>query len=140
MKREIKSESEEETVEAGRTLASELRAGDVLLLTGTLGAGKTAFVRGVAHGLGADPDVVSSPTFTIVQEYAAPVRVQHVDLYRLTSPEVDDLGLEDLLSDAVLAVEWPDRWTDPPADAIRVSIEQGKGNHRTITVTRHSTR
>jgi tRNA threonylcarbamoyladenosine biosynthesis protein TsaE len=134
------SESEADTVDAGRQLAPELRAGDVVLLSGSLGAGKTAFVRGLAQGLGADPGDVSSPTFTIVQEYRGTVVVQHVDLYRLTPAEADDLGLDELGTDAVLAVEWPERWTDPPGGAIRVSIESGKGDQRTITVTRGASR
>jgi tRNA threonylcarbamoyladenosine biosynthesis protein TsaE len=94
----------------------------VVLLAGPLGAGKTAFVRGLAAGLGCDPDEVSSPTFTIVQEYRGPVTLQHVDLYRLSPEEVDDLALEDLLEDAVMAVEWPDRWRRAPADAVRVGL------------------
>jgi tRNA threonylcarbamoyladenosine biosynthesis protein TsaE len=114
--------SEEETVTAGRELGRQLRAGAVVLLAGPLGAGKTAFVRGLAAGLGCDPDEVSSPTFTIVQEYRGPVTLQHVDLYRLSPEEVDDLALEDLLEDAVMAVEWPDRWRRAPADAVRVGL------------------
>ena len=136
MSRRLVSESEADTVDAGRQLAPEVRAGDVVLLSGSLGAGKTAFVRGLAQGLGADPGDVSSPTFTIVQEYRGAVVVQHVDLYRLTPAEADDLGLDELGADAVLAVEWPERWTDPPAGAIRVSIEAGRGDQRTITVAR----
>ena len=135
MTRSVESNSEEETVSAGRALAAGLRAGDAVLLSGPLGAGKTAFVRGLAAGLGADPDLVSSPTFTIVQEYAGGTRLQHVDLYRLTTAEADDLGLDELGADAVLAVEWPERWRDPPADAIRVSITDATGDHRTITIT-----
>ena len=140
MSRRLVSESEADTVDAGRQLAPEVRAGDVVLLSGSLGAGKTAFVRGLAQGLGADPGDVSSPTFTIVQEYRGAVVVQHVDLYRLTPAEADDLGLDELGADAVLAVEWPERWTDPPAGAIRVSIEAGKGDQRTITVARDTSR
>ena len=136
MIRRIRSESEEDTVEAGRAFAPALRAGDVVLLSGALGAGKTAFVRGLAEGLGADPASVSSPTFTIVQEYRGTLRIQHVDLYRLAPPEVVDLGLEDLIEGAVLAVEWPERWPDPPAGAIQVSIVPGKGDEREITITR----
>ena len=64
--------------------------------------------------------------------------LQHADLYRLAPVEVEDLGLEELMVNAVLAVEWPDRWSDPPATSIRVSIEPGRGDHRTITVTRGS--
>jgi tRNA threonylcarbamoyladenosine biosynthesis protein TsaE len=129
----IYTHSEGETVAAGRDLGRRLRAGDVVLLTGPLGAGKTAFARGLADGIGADPDDVSSPTFTIVQEYRGRVRVQHVDLYRLSPTEVDDLGLDDLLEDAVLAVEWPDRWRNAPAGAIQVTIEPAGGERRRIS-------
>jgi tRNA threonylcarbamoyl adenosine modification protein YjeE len=134
--REIQSGSEEDTVRAGRDFAAEIGAGDVVLLVGGLGAGKTAFVRGLVHGLGGDPGQVSSPTFTIIQEYEARVRVHHVDLYRLAPVEADDLGLDELMSGAVLAIEWPERWTDPPPEAIHVSIEQGRADERTITIDR----
>ncbi len=125
--------SEAETAGAGRALAVSLRAGMVVCISGPLGAGKTAFVRGLAAGLGCDPDDVSSPTFTIVQEYSGRVRLQHVDLYRLSPAEVRDLGLDDLLDDAVMAVEWPDRWQDVPDDAIDVTIEVvGEGTRRIV--------
>jgi tRNA threonylcarbamoyl adenosine modification protein YjeE len=135
-RREVLTESEGDTVRAGRDFAAEIGAGDIVLLSGGLGAGKTAFVRGLVDGLGGDPGQVSSPTFTIIQEYDARVRVHHVDLYRLTPPEADDLGLDELISGAVLAIEWPERWTDPPPGAIHVSIEQGGADHRTITISR----
>jgi tRNA threonylcarbamoyl adenosine modification protein YjeE len=135
-RREIQSASEEDTVGAGRDFATEIGPGDIVLLTGGLGAGKTAFVRGLVHGLGGDPGQVSSPTFTIIQEYDTGVRVHHVDLYRLTPAEVDDLGLDELISSGVLAIEWPERWTDAPADAIHVVIEQGSADRRTITISR----
>ena len=126
--------SERETVEAGREFAAQLTPGAVVLLEGTLGAGKTAFVRGLVEGLGGDPDAVSSPTFTIVQEYRGPVVVQHIDLYRLTPAEVDDLALDDLMDDAVLAVEWPDRWLRAPADAVVVTIKHTGEDTRQIQI------
>jgi len=125
--------SETETVALGRQLGATLAPGAVVLLSGSLGAGKTAFVRGLAEGLGCDPSAVSSPTFTIIQEYAGPVTLQHVDLYRLTPAEVDDLGLEELMTHAVLAVEWPDRWLAAPG-AIDVAIESTGGDTRRITI------
>ena len=105
------SRSEADTVEAGRQLAASLRPGDVVLLTGPLGAGKTVFVRGLAQGLGANPADVTSPTFTLIQEYrGAACTLYHVDLYRLGPHEVDDLGLDELMSgEAIVAVEWPER-------------------------------
>jgi tRNA threonylcarbamoyladenosine biosynthesis protein TsaE len=130
--------SEAETTAVGRTLGASLSPGDAVLLAGPLGAGKTAFARGLAEGLGADPDAVSSPTFTIVQEYAGRVRMQHVDLYRLSPAEVDDLALEDLWEDSVLVVEWPDRWARRPSDAVTVEIEHAGGDERRIRISGHS--
>ena len=129
-----RSQSEADTAAIGRTLGARLVAGDVVLLRGPLGAGKTAFVRGLAEGLGCDPGAVTSPTFTIVQEYSGRVRLQHVDLYRLTPPEVDDLALDDLAEGAVMAIEWPDRWSRPPQDAIDVALTPSGETTREITI------
>ena len=126
--------SEGETAALGRDLARRLRRGAVVLLSGPLGAGKTAFARGIAEGLGADAEDVSSPTFTIVQEYRGRLPLQHVDLYRLTPPEVDDLALDDLLEQSVMAVEWPEHWTAAPADAIRVRLELAGETRRKVTI------
>ena len=93
---EILTASEEETSAAGERLAATLQAGAVLLLYGDLGAGKTAFVRGLARGLGSQGDEVTSPTFTIVQEYSGRVTLYHVDLYRLDRAATEDLGLEEM--------------------------------------------
>ena len=130
------TETEEQTSAAGERLASTLHAGDVVLLFGDLGAGKTAFVRGLARGLGADPEDVSSPTFTLVQEYHGRLALFHVDLYRLEEREVDDLGLEELvLGDGVVAIEWAERWRDRPDDVIEVSLEDIGDEKRRIRVT-----
>jgi tRNA threonylcarbamoyladenosine biosynthesis protein TsaE len=126
--------SEAETIAAGRELGSHLEPGAVVLLEGPLGAGKTAFVRGLAIGLDCDEDDVSSPTFTIVQEYRGRATLQHVDLYRLGPAEVDDLALDDLMGGAVMAVEWPDRWRAAPPDAISVRIEPLDGDRRRIEI------
>jgi len=130
--RETITSSEEETSAAGERLGETLRGGDVVLLYGDLGAGKTAFVRGLARGLGADPSEVSSPTFTLIQEYRGRVTLFHVDLYRLEEREVDDLGLEELvLGDGVVAIEWAERWRGRPDDVIEVRIEEvGEENRR----------
>jgi tRNA threonylcarbamoyladenosine biosynthesis protein TsaE len=128
--------SETETAAVGRDLAQSLRAGDAVLLHGELGAGKTAFVRGLAEGLGVPADAVSSPTFTLIQEYrGGRLPLFHVDLYRLDDPrEIDDLGLEEIAADGVLAIEWAEKLPRTAEDAIHVTIEHGDGNLRTIRV------
>lgn len=120
----VTTTSEQETAAAGATLATTLQPGDVVLLSGDLGAGKTAFVRGLARGLGIDPGDVTSPTFTLIQEYrGGRLVLHHIDLYRLSAREVDDLGLDDLIDEGgVVAIEWPDRWSRPPAGAIDVAL------------------
>jgi len=128
--------SEEETSAAGERLASSLRAGDVVLLFGELGAGKTAFVRGLARGLGAPPGEVSSPTFTLIQQYTGgPVTLYHVDLYRLEPVEVEDLGLDELITQSgIVAIEWADRWPARPDDVFEVRLEQEGHDSRRITI------
>lgn len=137
----VTTRSEIETAAVGRTLASSLAPGDVLVLSGDLGAGKTAFVRGVAEGLGIDSAEVTSPTFTLIQEYrGGRLPLHHVDLYRLKAAEVDDLGLDDLIGGGgVTAIEWHDRWRYVPEDAIRVHLEMHGDDERTITVLRSQT-
>ena len=132
----VETAGEDETIAAGEALARTLAPGAVVLLYGQLGAGKTAFVRGVARGLGAAADDVSSPTFTIIQEYAGTAAtLYHVDLYRLDSPEVDDLGLEELVGgDGIVAIEWADRWSGRPDDAIEVTIEDRGEDRREIRI------
>ncbi|MEO6238760.1 MAG: tRNA (adenosine(37)-N6)-threonylcarbamoyltransferase complex ATPase subunit type 1 TsaE [Vicinamibacterales bacterium] len=134
----LETRSEDETASAGESLAATLRPGDVVLLYGELGAGKTAFVRGLARGLGATSDAVSSPTFTIVQEYAArAVTLYHVDLYRLEPAEIDDLGLDDLVSgDGIVAIEWADRWRGRPDDVTEVRIADLGEDRRSIEIAR----
>ena len=127
--------SEEETAALGRTLAQALAPGTFVLLHGDLGAGKTAFVRGLAAGLGIDPDEVSSPTFVLVQQYRGPVPLTHVDLYRLDGANaVDDLGLEELAAGGVLAVEWAERLPRPVDGSVSVKIEDLGGDRRRITI------
>ena len=132
----IATYSETETAAAGRELAARVHPGDVVLLTGDLGAGKTAFVRGLAEGLGIDASEVTSPTFTLIQEYSGGrLRLYHVDLYRLKPIEVDDLGLDELTREGgVTAIEWPDRLPRPFQGAIEVRIEHGHDNQRTIHI------
>jgi tRNA threonylcarbamoyladenosine biosynthesis protein TsaE len=134
----VETASEADTAAAGERLARSLPKGAVLLLYGELGAGKTAFVRGLAKGLGANPEDVSSPTFTLIQEYLVAQRpvLHHVDLYRLTAAEIDDLGLDELVDgEAVVAIEWAERWRERPADAIEISIEDEGDDKRRIAMT-----
>ena len=129
--------SEAETEAAGTELAQSLRAGDVVLLYGDLGAGKTAFTRGLAQGLGIDPAEVSSPTFTLVQEYHGRLPLYHVDLYRLEEREVDDLGLEELVAgEGVVVIEWAERWRGRPDDVIDVRLEHVDDDRRRLTLSR----
>jgi len=128
--------SETETQRIAQEFAATLKAGDVLLLSGDLGAGKTTFVRGLAEGLGIDPGEVSSPTFTLVHEYrGGRLTLYHADLYRLENTATNDLGLEEIgVQDGVLAIEWPDRLTHRLPGAKTVSIDMVDENARRITV------
>jgi tRNA threonylcarbamoyladenosine biosynthesis protein TsaE len=128
--------SETETAAIGRELAQTLAAGSVVLLFGDLGAGKTAFIRGLAEGLGVNPDEVNSPTFTLIQEYrGGRLELAHIDLYRLNDPrEIEELGIEDLEDAGVVAIEWAEKLARTPADAIRVRIEDRGGEQRQITI------
>lgn len=108
---EIISHSEEETTALGRSLAKSFRAGDVIVLTGQLGSGKTAFVKGLAQGFGIDSDKVSSPTYTIVNEYQSDIPVFHFDLYRMNSvSDLKEIGWEDYLQQGgITVVEWGEK-------------------------------
>jgi len=100
------------TMSLGRRLAGRLAPGDCVALVGPLGAGKTVLVRGIAVGLGlADERLVASPTFVLVREYAARAAVYHLDLYRLShaADELAELGLDEMLADGVVLIEWADR-------------------------------
>lgn len=132
----VETAGEEETVALAERFAGTLSRGDVVLLYGQLGAGKTAFVRGLALGLGAAAEEVSSPTFTIIQEYAGrSLTLYHVDLYRLEPAEVDDLGLDELVGgEGIVAIEWAERWRGRPDDAIEVRIEDRGGERREIVI------
>lgn len=127
--------SEDETTTVARELAADVKAGDVILLSGNLGAGKTAFVRGLAAGLGIDPEEVSSPTFTLVHEYrGGRLTLYHADLYRLDRVATDDLGLEEMgVADGVLAIEWPNRLSHPMPGARTIEIEIVDENTRRIS-------
>ena len=130
------SNSENTTRAIAASLATTLLPGAVVLLSGDLGAGKTAFVRGLAQGLGLDPDDVTSPTFTLVHEYrGGRLPLIHVDLYRLDRAELDEIGLDqDLAATGVTAVEWSERLIRQMPAAVRVRITDGGGERREITI------
>jgi len=132
----ITTHSESETSAVGRQVAATLSAGAVVLLYGDLGAGKTAFVRGLAEGLGVSPAEVSSPTFTLVQEYRGRMTLFHVDLYRLNDPrEIDDLGLDEMAVEGVLAIEWADKLPRGWRGAIEVHFAHAEGDTRKLSIT-----
>ncbi len=134
---EYVTHSPEETRALGGRLADALRGGEVVAFTGDLGAGKTAFVSGMAEALGVE-DRVTSPTFTIVNEYeGGRLPLFHFDMYRLeSSDELFDIGWEDYLSrGGVCAVEWSEKVHDALTGALRVDIRRGAGEtDRVITI------
>lgn len=138
----IPSNSEQETRDIASALARDLAMGSVLLLTGDLGAGKTAFVRGLAAGLGIDPGEVTSPTFTLVHEYrGGRLPLIHVDLYRLDRADLDEIGLDqDLAATGVVAIEWSERLSRAIPDATTVTISDRGGDCRDIEITRSAVR
>lgn len=118
--------SAEHTAGFARAVGRHLKAGDVLLLEGSIGAGKTHFARALIQSRLATPEDVPSPTFTLVQVYeTAECDIWHADLYRLTDPaELVELGLTDAFEDAICLVEWPDRLSDlAPEDALHLKLE-----------------
>ena len=133
---EFITHSPEETEKVGQALGQRLPQGAVLAYRGDLGAGKTAFTRGLARGLGA-ADRVTSPTYTIVNEYlGGRMPLFHFDMYRLgSSDELFDIGWEDYLErGGVCAVEWSENVADAMEDALTVCIEKTGENSRKITV------
>ena len=136
---QITTHSADETQALGQKLASRLAPGDVIAYFGDLGAGKTAFTRGLAQGLGIT-DPVTSPTYTIVNEYlSGRIPLFHFDMYRLSSSdELFDIGWEDYLDrGGVCAVEWSENVRDAlPPDAVTVTIARCPENDgwRTITI------
>jgi len=126
----IRLADERETQRLGQDIAMALRPGDVLLLKGDLGAGKSTLARAIIRTLADDPALeVPSPTFTLVQAYETRVPVRHFDLYRLSSPdELEELGLDEALQEAAVLVEWPERAEGYfPASAVTISLTHGLG-------------
>ena len=136
MKLNIQTKSPEETELAGVALAKSLVAGVVVAMYGELGAGKTAFVRGMARGLGS-PSRVTSPTFTIVNEYEGSLPLFHFDMYRLGSAdELFDIGWDDYLArGGICVVEWSENVSEAfDGSEVRVIIEKLGENERSITI------
>ena len=132
--------NEQETIAFAQGFAKQLQGGSIILLEGTLGAGKTCFVRGLCEGLGGNPIQVSSPTFSILQEYkvANERKLIHIDAYRLSSEEeLEPIGWEEYIEDktAIIAIEWPSRIANAiPEHAICLQIEHIDINTREITL------
>lgn len=107
----VVSHAETQTIELGRKLAASFKSGDVIVLEGPLGAGKTVFVRGLVAGRGLDSAVVNSPSFTIVNEYPGEQPLYHFDLYRVSDPiELFEIGFDDYLSrDGLVVIEWGEK-------------------------------
>ena len=134
--RTFQTQSEEETIALGESLAAELPSKVIVLLIGELGAGKTTVAKGIVKGLGAaQPDDVSSPTFTLIHEYGR--NVYHIDLYRLDRPEeVATLGLDEIFDrNAVVLIEWGERFpTLMPEHRIEIRLEALDENSRRIAI------
>ena len=129
----------DETAELAQRLGAQLSAGDTILLTGDVGAGKTHFARALIQSLLAAYEDVPSPTFTLVQVYDAVsgIEIWHADLYRLSDPsETEELGLTDAMENAICLIEWPDRLADlRPDDALDITLAATDvEEHRTLTV------
>lgn len=136
----LRAVTADDTRSVGEALAPALQPRDAVLLTGELGAGKTTFVQGVAHGLGVEDQVVS-PTFTLIKEYSGRLEVAHVDVYRLDRiQDVMDLGLDELgQGEDVLLVEWGDVVEELlPVERLRVELTaedpQGRSDVRRIVM------
>ena len=128
------SNSPAETEDLGRLMGERLRLGDVVLLVGELGAGKTTFVRGMAEGTGSKA-AVASPTFQLVRIYPGRVQLAHIDLYRVENPaELADLGLEELADHGAVVVEWGER-LDVDGSAL-IEIEHLGGDRRLVRTKR----
>jgi tRNA threonylcarbamoyladenosine biosynthesis protein TsaE len=117
MKIETISNSEEDTINFGKKLGTLLKPGDLILLYGDLGSGKTTFVKGLAESLEVNQDFyITSPSFSLINVYEGKYTIYHVDLYRLDTLEVEDLGLWEYLNEGIVIIEWADKLKTPLKD------------------------
>jgi tRNA threonylcarbamoyladenosine biosynthesis protein TsaE len=126
---QLRMQSVRETIQFGKQVGQQLTGGAVLALTGDLGTGKTVLTRGIAFGLGMSMDQVSSPTFTLIQEYTGSIPLIHVDLYRLERPsDISTLGLEEYFTpDKIVIIEWAERFPQIlPSDHMVICLEYGE--------------
>ena len=133
---EFTTHSPEETFALARSIGERLSGGEIFLLSGELGAGKTVFAKGLAAGLGIDPADVTSPSFTLVNVHEGRLRFYHIDLYRLESGARRDLGLEEMFEDerAVTVVEWAERLSFVPARGIEVEMFYVSNSERRVRI------
>jgi len=134
---QVVSHSEQQTADLGARLATSFSPGDVIVLTGPLGSGKTVFVRGLARGRGIDEQLVNSPTFVFVNEYPSEQPVFHFDLYRVSEPkELKEIGWDDYLArDGLVVVEWGERAAEfLPSRYYRVRFELLSESERSISI------
>lgn len=133
--------SPDDTFNFGKRLAPLLEDGDVICLSGDLGAGKTLLAQGIVAGLGID-EMVTSPTFTVLQVYQGTIPVYHYDLYRLNRPEeLLDIGFEDYIgSGSITLIEWPDKFPSYMPDSLWITLTAQAGNAREITFEPHGPR
>jgi tRNA threonylcarbamoyladenosine biosynthesis protein TsaE len=136
---ETTTHSVEETRAFGERVGRHITAGTTIALTGDLGSGKTAFVQGIARGLHVPAEYyITSPTFTLINEYPGRLRLHHVDLYRIGGPiEIEEIGLHEILgSDGVAVIEWAERLgAELPAQHVRVHLEMTNDQTRHLTIT-----
>jgi len=131
----VVSDGESQTLELGKKLGRLLQQPALVLLQGDLGAGKTVFARGIARGLGVDPEIpITSPTFTLMNHYQARLDLYHFDLYRLSDPgELIELGFDDYaFGSGVALVEWPEKLDNPETPGLRINLKRIDAEHREI--------